>query len=303
MQLDFEISKEIPKQSLIGELVYQNIQNKIKTIIDLRLRISSSPAIIKAIESNDYDTIKLESRPHDICVLPNNHLLTINFDDMNLTIYDEKFNLVKRIDTINNEIIKPYAVIINDHDQCYVLDWKKHCVLMTDIDFNFIKSVGSQGSNIDQFQYPISGYYKNSKLYVADSDNQRIKIFKSDLTFVYDIQLDYMPYFIKMSDTTICITSAFSLLFYDSNDFKLIENYDDQNDRISEIHSLFYSFNFKTRKINCFDWNGDFIKEIKLNHLNHFISGSRDCVLLCFNENLLMTFRDESLLARFKLQI
>jgi hypothetical protein len=63
--------------------------------------------------------------------------------------------LIKRIDKINREIFQPSTILANfDEKQFYICDNLNHRILITDLDFNFIKSVGSKGSEMLQFDGP-----------------------------------------------------------------------------------------------------------------------------------------------------
>jgi|LakMenE01Jun11ns_1017448.scaffolds.fasta_scaffold9411904_1 hypothetical protein len=76
---------------------------------------------------------------------------------------------------------------------------------MTDLDFNFIKSVGSQGSENCQFDNPTDICFFNSKFYICDFFNQRIQVYSKDFDFVTSFKVEYYPWKIKSTNFTICV--------------------------------------------------------------------------------------------------
>ena len=55
---------------------------------------------------------------------------------------------------------------------------------MTNLNFKFIKTVGSKGPIMDRFWYPYSVVFKEKNLYISDSDNKRVKLYTQDLELV-----------------------------------------------------------------------------------------------------------------------
>jgi hypothetical protein len=140
--------------------------------------------------------------------------------------------------------------------------------LITDFDFNFIQSVGSKGLKNCQFNFPIDICFSGSKFYICDYYNNRIQVYSKDFDFVTSFKVEYSPWKIKSTNSTICVV-AFNIdgiYFYNSNDFHLIRNYKRYVGRISQINSIFYAFNHKTQTMSCYDENSN-LKEVsfKLN--------------------------------------
>jgi hypothetical protein len=61
-----------------------------------------------------------------------------------LTIYDEEFNLIKTIEKISNEVFWPFAAILNDRNQIYIIDFESDRIILADLDFRKIKTVGKK---------------------------------------------------------------------------------------------------------------------------------------------------------------
>ena len=152
---------------------------------------------------------------------------------------------------------------------------------MTDLDFNFIKSVGSKGSGNCQFDGPYDFCFSNSKFYICDFFNQRIQVYSKDFNFVTSFKVEYYPRKIKSTNSTICIVGCYpeGINFYNSNDFHLIRSYNrnhNQNyhhvaaDGISQINSMFYEFNSQFQTVSCYDEKGNLKEEINLKHFYDF---------------------------------
>ncbi len=125
--------------------------------------------------------------------------------------------------------------------------------MITDLDFNFIKSVGSKGSERCQFNGPYEICFSSSKFYICDYHNKRIQVYSKDFEFLTSFKVQYFPWKIKSTDSTICVEAngPSGIYFYNSNDFHLIRNYNHFRGRISQINSMFYEFNHETQTVSC----------------------------------------------------
>ncbi len=79
----------------------------------------------------------------------------------------------------------PCGVTVDGDDNIYVADGYNHRIQKFTPNGEHISSVGSYGGNQLQFQYPVGITFSstNSKLYVCDGGNDRIRILDTDLTF------------------------------------------------------------------------------------------------------------------------
>ena len=138
-----------------------------------------------------------------IIELRNNKIISANYDEKSLTIHDKKFNLIKKIDKINNEEFTPIAIALNEEDDIlYIAEYEKNRIIMCDLDFNKVKSIGSCGTKNEQFDGLIDICFKNKKLYVCDNGNNRIKIFDQNLKFINSFYCE-APQKIKVSCLSI----------------------------------------------------------------------------------------------------
>ena len=99
-------------------------------------------------------------------------IICANLSRKCLFIYDKDLNYVKKIDRISGLLFKPRAIRINLKDKfIYIFD--ENCMIwMTDLNYKFIKSVGSRGTEDNQFLRPKDICYTNECLYAIDSKKE-----------------------------------------------------------------------------------------------------------------------------------
>ena len=282
-----KISNEKANEDLIG-VIYFGIRNKSTDIEEL----------LKNGEKKIFD---LNIKPRNL-VLIDDQIIISSFDDRCLMAYDKDLNFIKRIDRINGEIFAPLALECNFKEKkAYICDCLNHRVWMTDLDFNFIKSVGTFGTDDYQFSYPNDLCYKNCNLYVCDHRNKRIQVYSNDLEFLQLIKLDYRPWKIKSTNSIICIVSSEpqGIQFYNFNDFSLIRSFDHMKGRISQVNSSFYELNHKTKTINCYDDQANFKEEIRLHEVDYVLTDEWDGTFIEFNGAILMTSTKEKKIIKY----
>ena len=72
-----------------------------------------------------------------------------------------------KIDKINGEVFIPYGIILDENKmRLYISERKNHQILMTDIAFNRVKSVGSLGNTNNQFNDPCGLCFGNNNKYI-----------------------------------------------------------------------------------------------------------------------------------------
>ncbi len=131
--------------------------------------------VSKNFKFQNYEIIETKFRVYDLCLLPNGDLLTAAFDQMNLVVYDRNFKLLKIIDKINNQNFKPISIYLNPETKSiYICDFQNHKILLIDSDYNYVKSIGSQGNELFEFNSPSSLCFSNNFLYVCDTSNKRL---------------------------------------------------------------------------------------------------------------------------------
>jgi hypothetical protein len=225
----------------------------------------------KKIKKQKHHSIKLEAPCNDICILPNNNLVSANYYDKSLILYDQEFKKIKKVGKIKEaQTFAPFSIALdNQNQQLYITDIGHHRIILMDMNLNFIKTFGSEGSADDQFNRPAGICYKNNRLYVCDVKNKRIQIFENDFKLSKSFQLDIESWLIKVNDTTICLQleKPTGLHFYDLKTFNLQHKYDHGWCRISEINSYFYEFDNKSSKIYCYSDSGVLIYDFDTTNL------------------------------------
>ncbi len=263
---------------MLGKIYLDN-KNKSITVEDL----------LKNGEKHVYD---LDSKPCDIC-LKEDEIIISHWDDKCLKIYDKDLNFIKRVDQINEEEFGPFEILANfEKKQFYICDNLNDRILITDLDFNFIKSVGSKGSGNCQFNGPYDICFSNSKFYICDFLNKRIQVYSKDFDFLTPLKVEYYPWKIKSTNSTICVVAnnQNGIYFYNSNDFHLIRNYNhfDFLGRISQINSMFYEFNHQTKTVSCYDENANLKEQITLKDLDNILVGVWDGQFIYHNGELII---------------
>ena len=197
--------------------------------------------------------------------------------------------MIKRLDRINGEKFQPATILANlDEKQFYICDLLNYRILITDLDFNFIKSVGSKGSEMHQFNAPYDICFSSSKFFICDYDNRRIQVYSKDFEIVTSFKVEYIPWKIKSTNSTFCVMadSPSGIYFYNSNDYHLIRYYDRLICRLSQINSMFYEFNHKTQTVSCYDENANLTEQITLKGLDKFLTGMWDGAFIYHNGEL-----------------
>ena len=180
-----------------------------------------------------------------------------------IRIYDKDFYLVKRIEKISGLEFMPRCIQINSTDKfIYILD--KNCrILMTDLNFNLISSVGSKGTENDKFLLPVDMCYINEKLFACDL-KKHVKIYSKDLNSIEYIFLDYVPLQMRATSSTIAINGFDKFFyFYNLENFRILRRYKYEGKCvISQISSLFYISIPSQDNIKCFSEKGIYKNEI-----------------------------------------
>ena len=104
---------------------------------------------IESIDVENHRTIDLGFIPTSSFTLPNGNLVIASYESADLKIYDSEFKLIKRVDKINNRKFNPKYLTSNGKNSIYLTDCSAHQIIQTDLDFNFIKQFGSEGSSFN----------------------------------------------------------------------------------------------------------------------------------------------------------
>ena len=201
--------------------------------------------------------------PFDIISLPNDTIVCCNYH--NMKIYDENFQILKTIDTIQENTVRSRGITTNNIDLVYISDLQAHQILACDLNFNKITAYGTYGKGMGQFSNPTGIFYHNRFLFICDFDNKRIQKVSDDFKSCEIFNIKLKPYYIKIIGTIACVCghSESNLNFYDIDSFNLIFEYINQKGPISTINSFFYNFDFERKNFCCYNSDGILIDEIK----------------------------------------
>ena len=260
--------------------------------------------MIKGLKKDEFDIFELKSRPQEILVLNNNNLIVAGWeDDFFMTLYDQDFKVIKTTNEINGSLIQPTGLAVNTlTDQLFISNIDEHQIIITDFEFNKLKTFGSRGSNNEQFSFPAGlCFLRNSDLFVCDDGNKRIQVFNKELEFIKTIPLDYHPRRIKVSNTTVFVrgyTSGdisvfFKTYIYDLTNWTLKSKYDHHSfySCICDLYQYYYIIPFKSKLI-LYNSDGDTLKEVEVNVINE-ISDFNIAGLINLKNNLIIYSQDK----------
>ena len=289
MQFNFESGKI--NDSIIGEITYKNYFKKFE-----------NNEIRETIKSGNIEKFQLDHTPYDMCVLKNNtNLLVIH--DNSLSLYNEFLNLLKSVDKIDGKNFKPAAIVSNNDNEIFISDWEEHQIIKIDMNFNKIKSYNSFGSGDNDLARPWSLSFNNNILYVCDFKNKALKLFDNNLEFTQSVKLNYLPWMMKVSDSTVCINAyvVYNTFFYSKADYTLVYFYNHQQCRINEINSCFYGYSYKTNEVFCYDDKGLFIESLSLiDQIDETDSHCDDGCIMLFDTGLAISFFKKKMIIKFK---
>ena len=213
--------------------------------------------------------IHLENHPIYLKGLSKGRLLILNCDGNNdysdsklITLHDENYNVIKKIEEINcQSISKIEEISVNEEKR----ERSKYRIIVTDFELNFIKYFGSQDRRGDnKFDHPSSICFKNGFLYVCDSLNRRIHKFDQHLKLIKMLILEYKPWQLTVFNSELAVRSRDeSTYVYDINSLNFKREFDNFfGFDLSEIDSTFYEV--RSKEVNSFDQNGDFVETMQL---------------------------------------
>ena len=257
--MDFNVSKEILNEKIIGDILY----------------LYESDIYVKELLTNGKtEIIELNHDVWDILALDKNRVVCSNYSSKCLTLYDQNLKLVRKVDSINGEGFSPCGVVCGDN-HLYIADQLNHRIIMTDFEFNKIKSVGSYGDANNQLNTPYGICFINEILYICDHSNKRIQVYNKDLEFIKSVKVDYNPWLIKASNSWLFVQSGntTSLFIYELSSLNLKQKIDNPNEwcRLSVINSNIYRFNKESKSVLVYDENGAKLYSHNYNYKNCLI--------------------------------
>ena len=250
----FVPSKDVIVADSVGRLLKNDIENK------------STKQMLKVPKK--IQTLKVDFEPFSLCSLSNGNLLSCNNES--LTIFDKNLKVIKTVTKIDKLSLFCFYATTNHKDKIYVSNSEENRVIVTDLELNMIKIIGTHGKSNDQFDHPRGVSYYKSYIYICDYGNIRIQILNEEtLEFDKQFPLDYGPVQIKVANDVALIGSLFSLYFHNLTDFSLIRKFDGHNGTISELNSSFYEYFSFNQKFYCYSQSADIIEEIQTDGFNN----------------------------------
>jgi DNA-binding beta-propeller fold protein YncE len=174
--------------------------------------------VFDLMKNGNKQIFDLNLHPIDIVGLPDNQIVCVSYDD--IVVYDQNFNLMKNIKSLNDQRLDPIGIALNkDDEQLYIVENTKHRIILTDLDFNFIKYFGSRGKGNHELFNPRGICFKNHSMYVCDMSNSRVQIFNKEFELISTPKTNYGPWKIKVSNLLICVKHIMGkIYFYNLND-------------------------------------------------------------------------------------
>ena len=163
----------------------------------------NSLKITNIVRKAEFESFKLDSYNHEwvdikaLCCLPDQTLLVSTSNI--LVLFDSEFNIIKIIEEIEGHNFSCYGLATNNKNRIYLTNILNNKLIVTDYDFNIIKSFGN--SNDNQFNRP-RGLYFNKNLYICDTDNKRVDIFSENLNYIQSVNFSFKPHNIKTTNST-----------------------------------------------------------------------------------------------------
>lgn len=238
------------------------------------------------IEKMDLITVS----PCDINGLPNGYLLSANYYQHNLTLYNKNFNLVKTVTQINKRSIS-CAYITNDNkSRIYISNYNQcHFIMMTDLELNHIKTLETD-------YWPLGICFHNGIVLVCDFKGSYIHKLTAELEFIQKVKLDFVPWTVKALNKTVVINSHHDngIYFYDLDTFNLKNRYNHGFCQIFVLGSVFYEYSKNLKKIFCYDDESSLLREFNVKYFNDYHHSGSDCSTTLFNDFIVISLHSNN---------
>jgi hypothetical protein len=97
--------------------------------------------ISRSIETEIPEFISLEYQPHRILQLKDENILISSPYGSLLGLYDTNYNLIRKIDKINSEKVKPWGLACDSKGNVYVLNDINKTIYKLDAELKYVKSM------------------------------------------------------------------------------------------------------------------------------------------------------------------
>lgn len=244
----------------------------------------------------DYKFIPIHNEPWDMCVLENDYILTANYFEANLTLFDRNFQIIRVIDAIDNFTFNSSSITINESlKRIFISDFKNNRLISCNYEFKFIAATnGDYGKNFRQLDGPSGICCKNNSIYLCDYNNERIQKLTVNLNFETSYAIYIKPFFIKILNTIAAIKSdddSRVIYLYNLNDFSICYKYDEYDTGCLFIfNSYLYQFDYLNMKICSFNELGELKEcdEIEVDGLDDIDFDDWTCMVQ-LNDKLLIS--------------
>jgi WD40 repeat protein len=261
-KFSFISSEWIPDFPVIGRL-NQN------THIDFELMKKTDLEII-----NFENTVKSLNR---IFSLNDQTLLLSSSDDNTIIQLDDKYNEIRRINTIQqHRLITPLSLCSDGYENIYICDLGNNCVLITDYEFSRIKRIiGKKSLDCGQPIEPLDICFHSDSLYVLNKDSSYVTVFSRIGDFDRQMEL----YASIKTDNTDSISTTSDIVLNRPN--RIGAN--------SKILVVLDSF----RKVYLYDCLNGQLKQVIKSHNStimcliddYLFTCNRDGSLICYQSN------------------
>ena len=258
-------------KSQVGEIVY----------------VRSNENIRQLLKNADFESIQIAEHPVDTFIAPNGNLVSTSTHLV--TIFNEVYNEIKKF-----RIIETSACSLSYKNELFISNRDRNSIHKLDLSFNKLKTIDND------FNQPCGITCCKDELYICDYGNQRIQIYNLELEYVGTIKVDFCPYTIKVSDTSIGVHGDNGTYFYDVNTKVLKNQYQNIVGRINYLNSNFYVLtNKQPKKAYCYDHDGNLIEEINIDKFGPFISVWYDGHMMFYKKDLIISSYTKCQLLRF----
>lgn len=243
-----------------------NDELDVELSFDPRLKKASNVSSNDKLDLRNYKVIEIDNEPWALCSVNDKYLLTSNYFQSNLTLFDENFKKIKTIDKIENSSFKALSLATNNIDMIYISDFEHNRIIVCNYDFKLLFKMGKRGSGNTQFNGPSGIFYYEKNLFVCDANNQRIQKFDGvELNYLKTYKTDINPYSIKITNSIAAVKEEDGniVYIYDMPDFNLKFKYE-RDGCVFVYKSLFCQFEFQCMKMHCYDERAKKYDEISL---------------------------------------
>jgi hypothetical protein len=208
--------------------------------------------LFKSLNAQVPEYIMLDYNPSHVIQLNDGNILISSYRDNIMGLYDNDFNLIRKITKINNEPFQSDGLAKDNNGNLFIVNDLKKTVDLLDSELRYIRSI----------HQPYDGYYSDifaheNRLYACVPALKRIDIITCGLETISEIRLDIVPYQLKILNQVACVLVNYSkIYFYNISKFELISKFDGCGS-ILAYNDLFYVY--QDDGFSLFDPSGNFI--------------------------------------------